>query len=241
MDALTAWIDRAWYPSFHDHWDDWLFRERVLSQLRPDSVVLDLGAGAGVLPQMDFRGKAARVCGIDLDPRVSANPTLDEGRVADAEKIPYNAGDFDLVFANNVLEHLAEPLTVFREVARVLKPGGMLLFKTPNKRHYIPLLARLTPHRFHRFVNRLRGRAEVDTFPTLYRANTRSDVIRLAGQSGMSVERIECIEGRPEYLRLMWPTYVVGAAYERLVNLHEGFAPFRILIVGNLRKRAARP
>ncbi|MEI2780661.1 MAG: hypothetical protein V9H25_05130 [Candidatus Competibacter sp.] len=45
--------------------------------------------------------------------------------------------------------------SVFREVARVLKRGGVFLFKTPNKTHYMPTIARLTPHRFHQFVNRI--------------------------------------------------------------------------------------
>jgi 2-polyprenyl-3-methyl-5-hydroxy-6-metoxy-1,4-benzoquinol methylase len=84
------------------------------------------------------------------------------------------------VFPDNVLEHLYEPEEVFREVARVLKPGGVFLFKTPNKWHYMPTIAQLTPHGFHRAVNRWRGRAEIDIFPTRYRANTYADVAHLA-------------------------------------------------------------
>ena len=141
-----------------------------------------------------------------------------------------------MVFSDNVLEHLEEPLQVFREVVRVLKPGGVFLFKTPNKYHYMPLIARLTPHVFHQYVNRLRGRAEVDTFPTRYRANTRGDVIRLATEAGLLVEKIELIEGRPEYMRMTWPSYIVGMAYERIVNASELFAVLRILLVGVLRK-----
>jgi hypothetical protein len=133
---------------------------------------------------MDFRGHAARIRGVDLDPRVVDNPMLDEGPVADAGGIPDPDATFDLVFADNVLEHRPDPLTVFREIARVLKPGGVFPFKTPNKTHYMPTIARLTPHRFHQFVNRIRGRAEADTFPTRYRANTYSAVQRLAAASG---------------------------------------------------------
>ena len=56
---------------------------------------------------MNFRGLAARVCGVDLDPRVVDNPMLDEGKIADAGGIPYPDAAFDLVFADNVLEHLS--------------------------------------------------------------------------------------------------------------------------------------
>lgn len=167
---------------------------------------------------MNFKGLAASVCGVDLDPRVVENPMLDEGRVANADRIPYEDSRFDVVFSDNVLEHLDNPLQVFREVERVLKPGGVFLFKTPNKWHYMPTIARLTPHGFHQYVNRLRGRAEVDTFPTRYRANCLGDVQRLAADSGLVVDRVERIEGRPEYLRMTWPTYLVGMVYERFVN-----------------------
>ena len=236
MTSLVAWIDQTCYPRFQRNWDDQLFRERILAYLRPDVAVLDLGAGAGIVEQMNFRGLAKSVCGVDLDPRVVSNPMLDEGRVAGADGIPYEDDRFDVVFSDNVLEHLDEPLAVFREVARVLKPGGVFLFKTPNKWHYMPTIARLTPHGFHQYVNRLRGRAEIDTFPTRYRANCLGDLVRLAADAGLVIEQVDRIEGRPEYLRMTWLTYVVGLVYERLVNSAALFAPLRILLVGTLRK-----
>lgn len=236
MSSLVAWIDRACYPGFQRNWDDELFRARILAHLRSDATVLDLGAGAGIVEQMNFKGLAGNVCGVDLDPRVVSNRMLDEGRIANAGGIPYENNRFDVVFSDNVLEHLSDPLAVFCEVARVLKPGGVFLFKTPNKWHYMPTIARLTPHGFHQYVNLLRGRAEVDTFPTLYNANSLGLVKRLAARSGLLMERLERIEGRPEYLRMTWPTYLAGLAYERLVNSAEIFAPLRILLVGCLRK-----
>jgi SAM-dependent methyltransferase len=236
MNSLVAQIDRAWYSRFGANWDDQLFREKILAHVRPDSAVLDLGAGAGIVSQMNFRGRAASICGVDLDPRVLANPFLDEGRLGDVASIPYKNACFDLAFSDNVLEHLKEPLAVFREVTRVLKPGGLFLFKTPNKWHYAPTIARWTPHGFHQWVNRLRGRHEEDTFPSCYRANSKFAIHRLANQCGLSIMSIERFEGRPEYMRLSWPTYVLGAAYERLVNANEVFAPWRVLLIGILRK-----
>lgn len=166
MTGIVRYLDRTLYPAFQSNWDDLLFCDRILAKLRPDAVVLDLGARAGIVERMNFKGHAAKVCGVDLDPRVIDNPYLDEAPVADANGIPYGDGLFDLVFADNVMEHLAQPQAVFREVARVLKPGGTLLFKTPNRAHDVPLIARCTPHSFHQFINRLRSRAEEDTFPT---------------------------------------------------------------------------
>ena len=230
-------IDERCYSGYGPNWDDRLFRERILGKLRPNSVVLDLGAGAGIVEWMNFRGHAGRMCGVDLDERVITNPLLDEGRVADAGRIPYEDGVFDVVFSDNVLEHLQEPLDVFLEVTRVLKPGGVFLFKTPNKWHYVPMLARLTPHRFHQYINRLRGREEEDTFPTVYRANTGHQIARFAERAGLIVESIDRIEGRPEYLRMHWLLYLLGLAYERTVNATSLLAPFRVLLIGVLRKQ----
>jgi SAM-dependent methyltransferase len=236
MSRLTERMDRQFYPTFGRNWDDRLFRDRILRHLTPSSVVLDLGAGAGIIKYMDFRGQAERICGVDLDPRVVDNPFLDEGVVTDGASVPFSNATFDMVFSDNVLEHLADPVRVFSEVARVLKPGGLFLFKTPNRSHYVPFISRLTPHRFHAYVNRKRGRASEDTFPTYYRANSRADITRIAAASGLRVESIEFVEGRPEYLRMSAATYLVGLCYERIVNSLSVLDRFRVLLIGELSK-----
>lgn len=238
MSRLTAWMDRTFYPDFQKNWDDALFRERILSHLKSEFHVLDVGAGAGIVEQMYFKGYAAQVCGVDLDPRVTENPHLDEGRVADAGSIPYEDNRFDLVFADNVMEHLDDPASVFSEIKRVLKPGGTMLFKTPNRSHYMPLISRMTPHSFHQFYNRLRGRKEIDTFPTHYKANSKAQVGGLAAKTGLEMISVERIEGRPEYLRMTLLTYVVGFLYERIVNALPFMARYRILLIAVLRKPA---
>jgi len=234
--SMVESIDRRFYPQFDRNWDDVLFRKKLLAFIHPEATVLDLGAGAGIVEAMNFRGHAGRVCGVDLDPRVVENPYLDEGIVADAGKIPYPDASFDLVFADNVMEHIDKPDQVFAEIERVLRPGGRLLFKTPNKSHYMPVIARLTPHGFHQWINRKRGRHETDTFPTRYKCNTPADVRAIACRAGLGVDAIDLVEGRPEYLRVSAPTYLVGLGYERLVNASDLLERFRILLIGTLSK-----
>jgi SAM-dependent methyltransferase len=236
MPSLVQWIDQRFYANFHANWDDELFRKTVLGAVKPEWTALDLGAGAGIVRQMNIRGIVRRVCGIDPDPRVLNNAALDEGRMGVGENIPFEDETFDLVFSDNVLEHLEHPIDAFREVWRTLKPGGCFLFKTPNRLHYVPMLARLTPHGAHQFVNRLRGRATVDTFPTHYRANTPAAIKRLARKANFVVDELRLIEGRPEYLRITALTYMAGLAYERLVNSVSPLSPFRVVMIGQLTK-----
>lgn len=234
-------LDHAWYPGVERNWDDLVFRQAILDRLRPEHVLLDLGAGAGIVREMNFRGIASMACGIDPDERVLQNPFLDDARVGTVEKIDYADEQFDVVFADNVLEHLPEPQTAFSEIYRVLKPGGSFFFKTPNKFHYMPAIASLTPTRFHKYVNSKRGRDAEDTFPTLYRANSKRRIEKLARATGFEVVAIRRIEGRPEYLRFSVPTYCVGWLYEKLVNSAEWFSVFRILLVGCLIKPRDNP
>jgi len=238
---FVHWLDKKLYPEYKGNWDDQLFRESILDNVQPNSHILDVGAGAGIVPQMNFRGHVERVCGIDPDNRVVDNPYLDEGKVSMAEQIPYPVNSFDLVFSDNVLEHLEHPHEVFVEVHRVLKPGGIFLVKTPNKRHYVPLIARLTPLWFHRAFNRMRGREYEDTFPTQYRANSVSDFQDLANASKLELESVRLVEGRPEYLRFSSVTYVLGWWYERLVNRFDALSGFRVLLIGEFRKPVASP
>jgi SAM-dependent methyltransferase len=233
---LIRWFDRRWYPQFSDNWDDEIFRARILESLRPNHLLLDLGAGAGLVRQMNFRGMAAHVTGLDLDPRVKSNPYLNTGIVGDASKLPFADGSFDIVISDNVLEHLREPIHAIREVHRVLRPGGLFLAKTPNRWHYVATASRLTPTRFHQWFNSIRGRPPADTFPTLYRANSRRQLAALADAAGFGDLQLEYVEGRPEYLRVNALTYLFGVAYERTVNCTDALSGLRVILIATLRK-----
>ena len=237
MKKMISWMDAKFYPTYSRNWDDQLFRLSILENLKSNHAILDLGAGAGIVEAMDFRGKAHYICGIDPDQRVKTNPYLHNGQVGLAESIPFADAAFDLVFADNVVEHLTHPEQVFSEVHRTLKSGGLFYFKTPNKNHYMPLIARATPLWFHKLINKLRGRATADTFPTVYKANSAKQIAYYAQLTGFEIKFIHFIEGRPEYLRFSIPSYLLGLLYERLVNSSKIWANFRILTIACLQKK----
>jgi 2-polyprenyl-3-methyl-5-hydroxy-6-metoxy-1,4-benzoquinol methylase len=115
--------------------------ERTLDELfalaAPGSV-LDVGCGEGVLSeQWAQRLHSGRVVGIDLaDPKLEAEwaartqPNL-EFRVMTGERIDYADGEFDLVAATEVLEHVEDPEVVLAEMARVA--GSHLLVSVPHE------------------------------------------------------------------------------------------------------------
>jgi len=83
MGTVVEWIDNSWYSAYAKNWDDAIFRKRIIAYIKPDSVVLDLGTGAGIVAQMNFKHLAQKVCGVDLDPRAVDNPMLHEGQVSE--------------------------------------------------------------------------------------------------------------------------------------------------------------
>lgn len=101
--------------------------------------VLDLGCAGGFLAEaLDDRG--AHVTGIDpAEKAISAarQHAKQAGRdisydVGVGEALPYDDASFDAVACVDVLEHVADLDQVLREVARVLKPGGLFVFDTIN-------------------------------------------------------------------------------------------------------------
>jgi SAM-dependent methyltransferase len=200
--------------------------------------VLEIGAGSGRGHQnvFDLRGRCVRYVGVDLDPRVVQNPHLDEAFVADAATLPFENESFDLVFHKMVAEHLDKPSETMAETARILKPGGRLLFETPSRFYYPMLAAHLTPTRFHRYFVRRFGSGDTadEVFPTVYRLNDRRTIDRLCRQADLTAE-VTFRSTPPGYLRFSAVTFALGVIYERCVE--RWVAPLRALIWVNARKR----
>ncbi len=176
----------------HDGFVDFYFR--LASLLRPDSVVLDFGAGRGAWSDYplarvhkdlrDLQSKVATVVGVDVDPVVLDNETVDQAHVIEVgAPLPFDDESFDVVVSDYVLEHVTaqDAPGVAAELLRVLKPGGWLAARTPNKWGVIGVGARIVPNKFHvKVLSKLqRGRLAEDVFPTQYAMNTRRDLRRL--------------------------------------------------------------
>jgi ubiquinone/menaquinone biosynthesis C-methylase UbiE len=103
----------------------------------PYARALELGCGTGFfLLNLVQAGVIAEGHVTDLSPRMVEVAVRNagslgfsvEGRVADAEALPYDDDTFDLVVGHAVLHHIPDLDTAMREVLRVLKPGGRFVF-----------------------------------------------------------------------------------------------------------------
>ena len=91
--------------------------------------VLDIGCGAGqVAKAVKHQRPDLEVLACDVSrtavAAASASPRGVDFRLATAEQLPFADAELDFVWIFDVLEHVDDPESVLREVARVLKPGG---------------------------------------------------------------------------------------------------------------------
>jgi SAM-dependent methyltransferase len=107
----------------------------ALASLQPGEVVLDLGSGGGFDVFIAARkvGPTGRVIGVDMTPEMIAKArrnlpatglTNVEFRLGEIEHLPVADGTVDVVLSNCVLNLSPDKPQVWREIARVLKPGG---------------------------------------------------------------------------------------------------------------------
>ena len=128
--------DDKWSISFDERCVDYArgrFAAIAGTQGWPYGTALELGAGTGFFSlNLKQAGVLEQVHVTDLSPGMVEAARANaaklgftvEGRVADAERIPYDDNTFDVVVGHAVIHHIPDVEQAFREMLRVLKPGG---------------------------------------------------------------------------------------------------------------------
>jgi SAM-dependent methyltransferase len=118
--------------------------ERIAAALQahlPCASLLDAGCGDGrYFHLVAADPPTERLVGCDISERILATARETAARVglspelvrANVESLPFANGSFDLVLCTQVLEHLLSPGDGVRELARVLRPGGVLLLSADH-------------------------------------------------------------------------------------------------------------
>jgi ubiquinone/menaquinone biosynthesis C-methylase UbiE len=193
---------------------------------------LDLGCGHQILPswreseEKKLVQRAGHIVGFDADSAsLGKHRTIRDIVCGDIGALPFPDNTFDLATANMVVEHLERPRVEFREILRVLKPGGVFLFHTPNAYGYSTLLARMIPEFLKApLVRLLQARSSEDLFKTYYRANGESRIREVASELGFEVVQIRFIASAAEFaviaplafFELLWIRLLLRPAFRRL-------------------------
>jgi len=129
--ALKSWLKSS--PVFFFNQvdrDGWI--KQQASRLADGSIVLD--AGAGSCPYRDSFShceyRTQDFTNLQGD-QLSGGQYGEMDYVCDITSIPVEDGSFDAVLCSEVLEHVADPVAVVQEFARILKPSGTLLLTAP--------------------------------------------------------------------------------------------------------------
>ena len=196
-----------------------LFERHFQSYIRlGETVLLDAGAGRTVPVLRKYIGKARRLIGVELVDFTDVPPGIEVYKT-DLAHLPLADSTVDLIVSRSVFEHLTDPAAVYLELARVLRPGGRIVFLTANLWDYGTMIARLVPNRHHaKVVKMVEGRAEEDTFPTAYRSNSRSAVNRLAQVTGLRVSQFDYVSQYPNYLMFSGVLFFLGMCFEKLIS-----------------------
>ena len=144
------------------HIEDYPSRRRLVAIIdqfaaeRPSNIILDYGCGRGSNSLKYCKYGARKVYGIDISPvyisnaielmrQAGVDKDLFDFRVMDAHDLEFEENTFDLVLGSGILHHL-NPDIALKEIYRVLKPNGRVLFIEPLADNpLLKLFRRLTP------------------------------------------------------------------------------------------------
>ena len=123
---------------WYEHWHRYV----VARQLSPSCTVLDVACGEGYGAAL-VAETAGRVVGVDLSVDAIAHAKSRYGHqenpefvVASCDKLPFPDASFDLAISFETIEHIETQKEFVSELLRVLRPDGVLVLSSPNKRLY---------------------------------------------------------------------------------------------------------
>lgn len=216
--------------------------KRMVDRAVADSAaVIHLGCGPldfAEVCRVPLAGKT--VYAVDPDAEALARNPCPNRVVAFGESVPLPDACVDTVVLEHVVEHLDDPTAVMHEAYRLLRPGGRVVFTTPNLLSYSGLATHLTPLRFHVWylaLLRREGAARAEEpYPTVFRMNTLRKVRQIATGAGFEIEELTTGVDWPTYTYPLPVVHQLAAAWHLVLDRLDVFAPVRITITVSLRK-----
>lgn len=172
------------------------FYSRINSIIDGSMTILDFGAGRAAWNEDDpcvyrnflrnMKNKVRKVVGCDVDEAINLNKSVDEKVIIKiGESLPFEDESFDLIISDYTFEHVQNPGEVASEFGRILKKGGWICARTPNKYSYISLITRLIKNRHHTNILKYAqpDRKDIDVFPTAFKLNSLSGISKYFDES----------------------------------------------------------
>lgn len=228
---LERYLKRL-YPTFQN--GGRLYREQISQHANTHTIVLDAGCGNGGILS-SYKHLFHKIIGVDTNQHLlNQHGFLDEKILADLSAIPCKDNSIDLVTCDFVLEHIQNPIAVFQEIFRVLKPGGVFLFRTTNVFNPVMMLSKFLPLFLHKILRDTLLKKEEGTHKTYYRANTYKKLLRFGRQTGFKSTQLHRA-GNPEYLAFSPFTVVPAILLERCFDL-PGLHWLKMYLIGVYKK-----
>lgn len=220
------------YPRFKP-WQYYYLK--LLKQYTKNKIILDAGCGkGGIITQV--KNQVKEIIGVDNDATVfKSNQVVDNKIVASLDKIPLADNIIDTAVATFVIEHVDNPKDIFKEIFRILVPGGYFIFITTNICNPVIFFSKLLPYSVHLFLReKLLHKSDEGTHETYYQANTYSKLEELSKQVGF--KGCEVIKmGNPEYLAFSKITLLPAVYFEKLID-NEYLDFLKMYLVGIFQK-----
>jgi len=169
------------------------FRRRLkdIENIAPGKgTVLDVGCGVGHFLTL-ARENGWQVMGLDISPSASeaARKAFDlEVKVGTLDEFEFHDTKFDMVTLWDVIEHIRKPLENLKKANQCLKPGGLLVMKTPDEDSFYKWIARA----FYKVLGRRGGfLLKYVYYVPHYYSYSRKSMTRLLDQCGFDVVRFE--------------------------------------------------
>jgi ubiquinone/menaquinone biosynthesis C-methylase UbiE len=143
-DDFAAWYERERHLPYHRMVDD--LEVELVQRYAAGKSVLEVGCGTGLLLERVAQF-AAVAQGIDLSSGMLARARARGLQVAQASAtaLPFPDASFDVAYSFKVLAHIPDIAAVLREMARVVRPGGVVLAEFYNARSIRRLVKALKP------------------------------------------------------------------------------------------------
>ncbi|MDP3980353.1 MAG: class I SAM-dependent methyltransferase [Chlamydiota bacterium] len=189
--------------------------EKLQEQVDHGSIWIDLGCGKKLISNWILKSPLfedkhnlvnhPHLIGVDIESdQVRHNKDVRYPIAGSIMSIPVKECSCDIISSNMVFEHVRDADQMINEIKRILKPGGTLIFHTPNSWNYLVVLSKIVPASLKDFlIRRFEGRKEDDIFPTYYRMNNTKQIKRLVHDHDMELVDLMCIESTAFFDRFL--------------------------------------